>query len=168
MNKIAYNTPALELPKHRKIGEYISGYVDGEGCFSVSFTKRPKLLVGWETKASFSVSQNHDRSEVLFAMQDHLGGVGHMRRDLSDQTLKYEVRKLNDLVEKVIPHFDKYPLISGKQKDYLLFREICLLMKTESHRNKSGLRKVMNLAFQMNASGRRKYTKQDMLKVKSR
>jgi hypothetical protein len=60
MNEFFHNTPALKKKlKTRVLAEYISGYVDGEGCFSVSFTKRTKFLVGWETKPSFSISQNH-------------------------------------------------------------------------------------------------------------
>ena len=57
----AANTPAGLMD----ISSYISGYVDGEGCFTVSFSPRSKLRVGWEVRPSFSVSQNADRSEVL-------------------------------------------------------------------------------------------------------
>ena len=97
----SYNTPTLGK---RKVEEYIAGYVDGEGCFSVSFSRRSKIKVGWETKPSFAVSQNHYRAEVLYLMQDILQ-CGNMRRDYSDQTLKFEVRKLDDLLQKVIPYF---------------------------------------------------------------
>ncbi len=156
--------PALKLDKlnSRNLAEYISGFVDGEGCFSVSFSKRPRFIVGWETKPSFSVSQNHDRAEVLHLIQKHFN-AGFMRRDFSDRTLKYEVRRLDDLIEKVIPHFEKFPLLSGKQKDFLLFKKICLLMKDDHHTSLQGLKKIVPLAFKMNASGRRKYTKQDII-----
>ena len=33
------------------VASYISGYVDGEGCFTVSVAPRP-LLVGWEVRPS--------------------------------------------------------------------------------------------------------------------
>ena len=33
--------PTLKMG-NRDLGEYISGFVDGEGCFSVSFSKRSK------------------------------------------------------------------------------------------------------------------------------
>ena len=107
------STITRRLSTERNMYEYISGYTDGEGCFSVSFLKRQKLTIGIETRPSFSVSQNEDRAEVLFLMQDHFT-CGHMRRDYSDKTLKYEVRKLDDLLTKVIPHFRKYPMLSGK------------------------------------------------------
>src|SRR3989339_939081 len=154
--------PALK--KKRNIHEYISGYVDGEGCFSISFSKRDKFLVGWETKPSFSVSQNEDRAQILFLMQK-VFKCGFIRRDYSDKTLKYEVRSLNDLIKKIIPHFEKYPLLSEKNKDFEFFKKACFLMQKEMHKNKAGLLKIMNFAFQMNPSGKRKYTKDEMQKA---
>ena len=154
--------PALK--KKRNIHEYISGYVDGEGCFSISFSKRDKFLVGWETKPSFSVSQNEDRAQTLFLIQKLLK-CGFMRRDFSDKTLKYEVRSLKDLIKHVISHFNKFPMVSNKQKDFELFKKVCFLMQKELHKEKKGLRKIMNLAFAMNPGGKRKYTKAEMQKA---
>lgn len=154
--------PALKTK--RNIQEYISGYVDGEGCFSISFSKRDKFLVGFETKPSFSVSQNEDRAQTLFLMQQ-IFKCGFIRRDYSDKTLKYEVRSLDDLIRYIIPHFKKYPLVSAKQKDFEFFEKVCLLMQKQLHKNKDGLGKIMNLAFQMNPSGKRKYTKAEMQKA---
>jgi hypothetical protein len=154
--------PALN--RKRNLREYISGYVDGEGSFCVSFSKRRKFLVGWETKPSLSVSQNEERANVLYLIQKVLG-CGFMRRDNSDNTLKYEVRGLSDLIKKVIPHFEVYPLLSPKQKDFSLFKKICFLMQKGEHRKAAGLRKIVPLACQMNPSGKRKYTKEDILKT---
>ena len=154
--------PALN--KKRNIHEYISGYVDGEGCFSISFSKREKFLVGWETKPSFSVSQNEDRAQILFLMQK-VFKCGFIRRDYSDKTLKYEVRSLNDLINKIIPHFEKYTLLSDKQNDFNHFKTVCLLMERNLHKEKNGLRKILNYAFKMNPSGKRKYTKAEMQKA---
>ena len=83
----------------------------------MSFSPRSKLLIGWEVRPSFSVSQNADRSEVLLLMQQHFG-CGSIRPDRSDKTLKYEVRCLDDLVGSIIPFFEANPLISSKQRDF--------------------------------------------------
>lgn len=150
--------------KNRNLPEYFSGFVDGEGCFSISFSKRSKFLVGWETKPSFSVSQNHDRAEVLFLMKKYFG-CGFMRRDFSDRTLKYEVRRLEDLLEKVIPHFEKFPLLSAKHDDFLGFKKVCELMKDGRHTTRKGLEQILPIAFKMNSTGRRKYSQEDILKL---
>ena len=157
--KSIHNTPALGS---RNVAEYISGFVDGEGCFSVSFTKRSRFVLGWETKPSFSVSQNYYRAEQLSIMQKYFG-CGFMRDGKSDQTVKYEVRRLDDLIEKVIPHFDRYPLLSSKQQDLELFKVICLLMKKGEHITVRGMKKMLPSAFKMTESGRRRYSQKDIL-----
>lgn len=154
--------PALK--KKRDIQEYISGYIDGEGCFSVSFSKRDKFIVGWETKPSFSVSQNEDRAKSLFLIQKEFK-CGFMRRDFSDKTLKYEVRSLEELIKNIIPHFENFPMLSTKQTDFESFKKICFLMQKGLHKKKKGLKKIMDVAFTMNSSGKRKYTKEDMLQA---
>ena len=146
----------------RNAYEYISGYVDGEGCFSVSFLKREKLKIGIETRPSFSVSQNEDRSEVLYLMQ-RIFQCGHIRRDTSDKTIKYEVRNLEDLLTKVIPHFHNFPLLSGKQKDFEFLSKICSFMKEGKQHTQNGMSEILKLAFQMNPSGKRKYSQVELL-----
>lgn len=135
---------------------YISGYVDGEGCFCVSLRPQARIRVGWEVRPSFSVSQNGDRAELIKLLPD-LFGAGTIRPDRSDKTLKFEIRSLKYLNESVIPFFEAYPLLSSKRKDFELFRRICKLMQAETHRDPLGLVMIAELAQQMNA-GMRKYT----------
>jgi hypothetical protein len=149
-----YNTPTLK----KELANYISGYVDGEGCFCVSFSKREKLNIGWEVKPSFAVSQNFDRRQVLDLMMKYFG-CGFLRRDYGDKTLKYEVRSLDELLKKVIPHFISFPLKSSKQNDFLLFTEICKLMKDQKHLEIEGFKRIVELGYKMNGSGKRKHSK---------
>lgn len=153
-----YNTPTLK----RDIANYISGYVEGEGCFSVSFSKRAKLNIGWEVKPSFAVGQNFDRRQVLDLMMEYFG-CGFIRRDYADKTLKYEVRSLEELLAKVIPHFYYFPLKSSKQKDFLSFAEICKQMKNQRHLEIKGFKKIVGIAYQMNGSGKRKYSEDSLI-----
>ena len=138
------------------LSAYISGYVDGEGCFTVSISPRAKLLVGWEVRPSFSVSQNGDRAEVLHALQAYFG-CGSIRPDRSDKTLKWETRRLEDLLDRVIPHFEQFPLLSGKRLDFERFAAVCRLQATGAHRTKVGLVEIVELARGMNPSGKRRY-----------
>lgn len=139
---------------------YLSGYVDGEGCFCVSIN-RSRHLFGWEIRPSFSVSQNGDRAEVLEMLRQHFS-CGTIRPDRSDRTLKYEVRSVAELVERVIPHFEETPLLSLKRRDFELFSQICRLMYEGQHRQRAGFERIVDLAFEMNVSGRRKYSRDEV------
>jgi LAGLIDADG endonuclease len=138
------------------LSAYISGYADGEGCFTVSIAPRATLAVGWEVRPSFSVSQNGDRAEVLHALQAYFG-CGSIRPDRSDRTLKWETRRLDDLVGRVIPHFIRCPLLSGKRLDFERFAFVCLQMKAGAHRRVDGLAQIVKVASEMNPSGKRRY-----------
>ena len=151
-------------PVSQNVCWYLSGYADGEGSFCVSFSPRSKLRTRLEVRPSFSVSQNGDRSEVLEIFQKTLD-CGTIRPDRSDKTLKFEVRNLGDLQEKVIPFFKRYRLKSSKNKDFALFSQICQLMASGGNREIETLRKIINLAVCMNTSGKRKYTTQQLFSI---
>jgi hypothetical protein len=95
------------------LSAYISGYVDGEGCFTVSISPRATLVVGWEVRPSLSVSQNGDRAEVLRLIQRWFG-CGSIRPDRSDKTLKWETRRLEDLLGRVGPALRAFSAPIGK------------------------------------------------------
>jgi LAGLIDADG endonuclease len=150
------------LSSREFLSAYISGYADGEGCFTVSISPRAKLLVGWEVRPSFSVSQNGDRAEVLHALKAYFG-CGSIRPDRSDKTLKWETRRLENILEHVIPHFEAYPLLSGKRYDFERFATICHLMADGAHLRRDGLIQIVELASGMNPSGRRRYASEAVL-----
>ena len=139
------------------VASYISGYFDGEGCFSVAIGPRPKLRVGWEVRPSISVSQNSDRAEVLELVADYFG-CGSIRPDPGDNTLKWETRRLDDIVRRVLPHFELYPLISGKQNDVDLLATVCRMMIDKHHLRGAGLLVIAEIANTMNPSGSRRYS----------
>ena len=120
------------------------------------------LTVGGEVRPSMSVSQNGDRSEVLLDIQRYFS-CGTLRPDRSDKTLKWEVRSLPLLLTYVVPHFRRYPLRSGKQRDFELFAEICQRMARGEHRHASGLCEIVRLAGSMNPSGKRGYLPESIL-----
>src|SRR6267143_3910365 len=127
------------------LASYISGFVDGEACFCVSFQPSKRHRFGWEVRPSFSVSQNEDRAELLYIIQE-TWRCGFIRPDRSDNTLKFEVRSLNDLIERVLPHFRDHPLVSGKQTDVKRFTEICELIQRGEHLERVGFEKIVNIA----------------------
>jgi len=121
------------------------------------------MNIGWELRPSFSVSQNEDRRQVLDLIQKYFG-CGYIRRDYSDKTVKFEIRDHKELMSKVIPHFEKFPFLSKKQKDFELFKEICFLIDQKKHLAKEGFLRIVRLAYQMNGSGKRKRAREEIVR----
>ncbi len=143
---------------------YVTGLVEGEGTFTVSFNKRPTLRVGIETRPSFSVSLSERDLDLLKALQDFFG-CGAIRYSRADRTYKYEVRSVADLARKIVPHFEKFPLVGAKGSDFRKFAEIVRLVHANHHLNPDYLRRIIDIAYSMNPSGQRRYGKDDLLRL---
>jgi LAGLIDADG endonuclease len=133
---------------------YIAGYVDGEGSFSVSVQRNSSCRVGFQLVPEFHVSQNGDRAQVLELMKARLG-CGYIKpNSKTDRALVYVVRDRDALLERVIPFFERNPLLSGKQAEVQTFASIVRAMARNEHRSDAGFRQLLDLAVSMNGGGR--------------
>jgi hypothetical protein len=128
---------------------YVSGFVDGEGAFSVSILKRAVYKTGWSISPVFTVSL-HSRDAVLLKKIQSFFGVGKITIRSKDGSVYFTVNSIKDLMEVIIPHFDKYPLSTEKQADYELFKQIVSIMYNKQHLNIEGLHKVLSFKASMN------------------
>ena len=143
---------------------FVTGLVEGEGCFNVSFSFRKKLNVGIETRPSFSISLNQRDLELLKEIHSFFE-CGAIRFSKGDRTYKYESRSTADLMKRIIPHFKRYPLRGSKRGDFDRFAEICKGIHANHHLNRERLRAMIESAYLMNPSGKRKQEKRELLRV---
>ena len=142
---------------------FVSGFTEGEGCFCISFNRRAKMKTNIEVRPSFSISQNKRNLELLKLINQHFK-CGSIRFSKSDQNYKFEVRSIRELAKIIIPFFEKYPLIGIKRNDFLNFKEVCTMVNQNQHLNPENLKKIIELSYQINCSGKRKYKKEELLK----
>jgi hypothetical protein len=141
--------------QQERLDGYISGYVDGEGCFAVSVNRNPTCRSGFQLVPEFHVSQNGDRSQVLKLIRERFGGSGYIKPNgRKDRALVYVVRRRNDLLTHVIPFFERSPLLSSKHEDFEKFAAIVRAMAGKSHRTPGGFSRLLDEALSMNGAGR--------------
>ena len=67
----------------------------------------------------------HEKDRFFIeSIKKYFGEVGHISKPNKTLTTEFRISTLNDLVNVIIPHFDKYSLISKKRVDYLLLKKI--------------------------------------------
>jgi hypothetical protein len=141
--------------QQERLDGYIAGYVDGEGSFSVVVNRNPSCRSGYQLVPEFHVSQNGDRAQVLALIQERLGGIGYIKSNgRHDRALVFVVRKREDLLQRVIPFFERSPLLSSKHQDFEKFARIVRAMALGQHRTASGFQQLLTLALSMNGGGR--------------
>jgi len=150
-----------------RLCEYLAGFVDGEGTFHVGIHKRNQLKTGWQVYCEFHVSQNFDKASILVEMKKVLG-CGYIKpnhRNSSDKTHVLVVRNQQDLLNRVIPFFERFPFRSPKQKDFKKFAKVVRMIDNDEHLKKAGLLKISEIAFSMYGNG--KYRKTTLKQITS-
>ncbi len=143
---------------------YIAGFVDGEGCFSVSIRKSKFSRLKWTINPLFQVYQ-HKKNALVLSLCQQIFECGYISDKGGNPSCKtYCVDKIQDLTEKVIPFFNKHPLLGQKQNNVILFEQIIEGMRLKQHLNPEGFFKLAELAFQMNDMG--KYRKVTLSEIK--
>ncbi len=109
---------------------YVTGFMDGEGCFCASIHPVPTRR-GWYIGPVVQAYQHRNRVSILERLQAFFG-CGKIRpKGPNSSVVTWSVDGVATIVEKILPHFDRYPLQSGKLQDYLVFREIVLRMRNK-------------------------------------
>ena len=147
--------------QQERLGDYLAGYVDGEGSFHVAVQRNPSTRNGWQLVPEFHVSQNPERATVLRLLQTHLGCgriQANARSGGRDRSLVYVVRRRVDLIRNVIPFFERHPILSEKRLEFETFAEIVRAMERGEHLEQEGFERLLALAIQMNGDGRYRRT----------
>lgn len=146
-----------------EIGNYFTGFADGEGNFNVSLRKREDHTMGWQVVLTFNVSQ---KESYILSQFKKIFGCGKLIQRRSDGLFMYSVANPRSLQEKVIPFFRRFKFLSQtKKKNFSLFCQIAELVFAKRHLTDEGLRKIVNLREELNkGKGRkRKYNANDVI-----
>lgn len=127
--------------------KFVTGFVDGEGCFTLTISKDKDYKCGWRVHATFTIGLHKKDKIILEILQDYFSG-GKIY-NLSKDVLQLKIYSINDLI-KVLEHFDKYPLLTQKKVDYELFKQAIYLIKNEEHLTIDGIIKLVRIKAYMN------------------
>ena len=146
-----------------KIG-WITGFTDGEGCFSIGFIKqsdrqeknriRKGYKTGYQVFHEFAVTQGAKSLQSLQELQEYFG-IGKIyintRYDNHKEHLyRYVVRKRGDLLNIIIPFFRLHQMKTAKNDDFKKFARCVELIQNGNHLKISGICKIAKIASTMN------------------
>jgi hypothetical protein len=126
---------------------FISGFIDGDGSFFISFQKNGEIKTG------FNITNDLFSKPLLEIVKQKLGGIGSIREGTKKE-LVYTVTGLNQIVDLLIPFIDKHPVFSEKSIHYVKFRTISILLKRENPLSLESKLNAIDLAYNMNKKGK--------------
>ena len=143
------------------IEQWVVGFTDGEGCFSISVVRNRGCRLGWQVQHEFSVTQLAPSRPALKLIHEFFGCgsiiENHRHDDHRHDLARFSVKRRSDLVETIVPFFEQHPLITAKQHDFELFSDVIDMMVEGEHLTEDGLRLIAMITERMNRQQRSQF-----------
>lgn len=139
---------------------YISGFVDGEGCFAICIGTHRTLKTKTEVKLEFEIELVEDDRAILERIRKTLG-CGNIYTLKYERYgwrphVKYKVQKISDFTEKLIPFFRLYPLQAKKKHSFKIFAKAVELVANKKHLDHKNLHRFFKLQQQMRQNSKKR------------
>jgi LAGLIDADG endonuclease len=150
---------------------WVIGFVDGEGCFSISFVRQPDragrkgYTAGYQVSHRFVVSQGASGVHVLEELREFFGCgrifVNKRHDNHREHMAQFIVHRREDLLETIIPFFRQYPLRTAKRVDFEKFAACVELASRGRHLLPAGLIEIAEITETMN----RRKSRQGLIRI---
>ena len=126
-----------------------SGLIDGEGSFGITIDRNKTRKLGWRAQLKFQIGLHTKDLNLLYLLQQYLGGIGSIHLAKNREIVNYSIDSIEDL-NKLIIHLEKYPLLTQKAADFLLFKQAVKLVNNKAHLTVEGLNQIVNIKASLN------------------
>ena len=126
---------------------WVTGFVDAEGCFNVSFTENQNYKLGWRVKLRFQLVLHEKDKPILDLIKKHFS-CGQISKN-GKSSLQFTVQSFKDL-GSIIKFFKKYNLHTQKRTDFEFCEKIYVIILKKEHLTLAGLRKIWAIKASMN------------------
>ena len=141
---------------------FVSGLVEGEGCFCVTISKHKTKKSGFDPRLMFEIEMVAEDKPLLEQVRDKLG-CGQLYQLNYERYgwrphVKFAVKNRHDLAKKIIPFFLKHPLQGKKRKDFELFRKALKVFESNLHLTNLGINQLRDIQSRMNLRSKKKWS----------
>lgn len=132
---------------------WITGFVDAEGCFSVIIEKSG--IEKWRVRTSFEINLHIKDVDILYKFKSFFG-VGAIYLRTNKNIAVYRVSNIEYLRDNIIPHFNDYPLITQKFIDFWFWSKVVQIILKKEHLKKSGFLTILSYYASINKGATKK------------
>lgn len=149
-NIIAIARPPVVLPAELN-GHWVSGFTAAEGGFHLVVRPMASYASGFKVDYGFRITQHIRDLAIMKQFITFFGcGTVYTRTDLPSPRCDFMLQDAPNLLNHIIPHFEKYPLHNIKTLDFDDFKTAMDLVRTKQHLTPDGLATIKDLAAKIN------------------
>jgi hypothetical protein len=135
-------------------GNYVAGFIDGEGCFTITISKHATKRLGLDARLHFQIEVRADDEPIIKDIQETLecGKIYYLSYERYGwhPHVELKVSSLQEIVTKLVPFLEKYPLRAKKRHSYECFLQALEIFKRKEHLTLEGIESLRKIRQHMN------------------
>ena len=92
----------------------------------------------WRVEVRICLELHSKDEELLHKINAYLNNIGSICNYKTRYSSCFYMSSYKNIITHILPHFDNYPIISQKQADYFLFRQVVVIIINNEHLNQQG------------------------------
>jgi hypothetical protein len=115
----------------------------------ISTHKSSVYKQGMQVNLKLSIAQHSRDAKLMENLGEYLGCGNYYPRS-GHNSGEFHVTSKGDILDKIIPFFDNYPLQGVKSLNFTDFKKVAHIMRVKGHLSKDGLDQILKIKAGMN------------------
>ena len=133
-------------------GHWIAGFTQADGSFGLNYTKVSGMKLGYTCLPQFRITQHERDLIVLQKIIESMECGNLINSSKTRQEWNISITSTSQLINKVIPFFQKFPIYGTKDLNFIDFIKGIDIIKNKKHLSIEGLNELKEIALKMNSS----------------
>lgn len=142
---------------------WVSGFTSGDGSFNLKTGSSATTSIGVRVQLRFGIGLHIRELDVIKGLAAYfsllyplrpksieVSNVKYKNITTTSKVVNFQVTKFSDIVNIIVPFFDKYPIQGQKALDFEDFKKVVEIMKTNDHLTVKGFEKILKIKEGMN------------------
>lgn len=136
-NNIILNNTYNYKDNNINFNQWLVGFTDGDGCFNIYYNKNKKTFI-----FTYLLSQSVNNAQILYKIKKNLG-IGTINKNKN--MLSYKVKRIDHIINIIIPIFEKNILLTSKYYNYINFKKAIYIYINENLSKEDKINKILKI-----------------------
>lgn len=140
---------------------WVAGFTSGDGSFHLNVKKlENNININHRVSLRYSINLNIRDAEVLKGLVIYFNNFNKLNKEMlnpknqyvskSNDTVSFAITKISEIIEVIIPFFEKYPILGQKSLDFTDFKKVAIMIVNKDHLTIEGLNRILEIKLNMN------------------
>lgn len=130
---------------------WMAGFASGDSSFNLKISNSPTSLLNKRVQLRFGIGLNIREKALIEYLAVYFELSDTKKNVYFDvNSARFEVVKLSDITEKIIPFFEKYSIQGKKSLDFIEFKQAAEIIKSKGHLTSKGFDQILEIKARMN------------------